>query len=97
MLYDVMHIRGELYVQKINQCLLHPKKNQFWHSSPVSFALIGLTQLANYWLMLQLLNMTPAEVLPLFKNSTGHSQGIVASVGMWRWGVFVLGYADTFV
>lgn len=48
----------------------------------MSFPLIGLVQLANYWLMLQVLQMQPSEVLSLFKNTTGHSQGIVAAAGM---------------
>jgi fatty acid synthase subunit beta len=48
----------------------------------VSFPLIGLVQLANYWLMLEVLRMQPSEVLSLFKNATGHSQGIVSAAGM---------------
>ncbi|KAJ1558895.1 beta subunit of fatty acid synthetase, partial [Nowakowskiella sp. JEL0078] len=46
----------------------------------LSLPLIGLTQLLNYWIMLKVLNKTPAELRKLISGSTGHSQGIVSSV-----------------
>ncbi|KAI9205069.1 fatty acid synthase [Polychytrium aggregatum] len=46
----------------------------------LSLPLIGLTQLLNYWIMLKIVDKTPAEVRTLFTGTTGHSQGIISSV-----------------
>lgn len=55
--------------------------NSFYlQSSPISFPLIGLTQLMQYYATLCIWNKEPFEIFPSFKGTTGHSQGIVAAV-----------------
>ncbi|KAF9995284.1 beta subunit of fatty acid synthetase, partial [Modicella reniformis] len=49
-------------------------------SAPVSLPLIGLVQLMHYYVMLKVLNQTPAQVRDVIGGSTGHSQGIISSV-----------------
>ncbi|KAF7722190.1 3-oxoacyl-[acyl-carrier-protein] synthase [Apophysomyces ossiformis] len=49
-------------------------------SAPVSFPLIGLTQLLHYYVMLRILDRSPADIRQLLAGSTGHSQGIITSV-----------------
>ncbi|KAI9088332.1 hypothetical protein DFS34DRAFT_701418 [Phlyctochytrium arcticum] len=46
----------------------------------LSLPLIGLTQLANYFITFKLLNKTPGEFRSILAGTTGHSQGIVSSV-----------------
>ncbi|KAJ3021482.1 3-oxoacyl-[acyl-carrier-protein] synthase [Thoreauomyces humboldtii] len=46
----------------------------------LSLPLIGLTQLANYYITFKVLNKTPGELRNLLTGTTGHSQGIVSSV-----------------
>ncbi|KAG8840624.1 3-oxoacyl-[acyl-carrier-protein] synthase, partial [Serendipita sp. 411] len=49
-------------------------------SIPVSFPLIGLTQLVQYLATCRASNLHPGEMRALFKGATGHSQGIVSAV-----------------
>ncbi|KAJ3096841.1 3-oxoacyl-[acyl-carrier-protein] synthase [Phlyctochytrium planicorne] len=49
-------------------------------ATELSLPLIGLTQLLAYWVMIKVLDRTPADVRALFSGTTGHSQGIVSSV-----------------
>jgi fatty acid synthase subunit alpha len=49
-------------------------------SIPVSFPLIGLTQLVQYLATCRASNLTPGEMRQLMKGATGHSQGIVSAV-----------------
>jgi len=49
-------------------------------SIPVSFPLIGLTQLVQYLVACRVANLTPGELRQLFKGATGHSQGIISAV-----------------
>ena len=49
-------------------------------SAPVSFPLIGITQLAHYVLTTRLLGLDPGSMREHFCGSTGHSQGIVSAV-----------------
>ncbi|KAH7106327.1 fatty acid synthase [Auriculariales sp. MPI-PUGE-AT-0066] len=49
-------------------------------SIPVSFPLIGLTQLLQYYVACRVANLTPGEMRSLVKGATGHSQGIVSAV-----------------
>ncbi|CEG69980.1 Putative Fatty acid synthase alpha subunit [Rhizopus microsporus] len=52
---------------------------QYFVSAPVSFPLIGLTQILHYFVMIRVLEWTPAKIRDLFAGSTGHSQGIISS------------------
>jgi fatty acid synthase subunit beta len=49
-------------------------------SIPVSFPLIGLTQLVQYLVSCHVLNLTPGEFRRNLAGATGHSQGIVSAV-----------------
>lgn len=49
-------------------------------SIPVSFPLIGLTQLIQYLIACRVMNFTPAEMRERISGATGHSQGIVSAV-----------------
>ena len=53
---------------------------EYLASIPVSFPLIGLTQLVQYLAACRSSNMTPGEMRELLKGATGHSQGIVSAV-----------------
>ena len=58
-------------------------------SAPVSFPLIGLTQLAHYTVTCKTLGLTPGDLRVVLKGTTGHSQGIVtaaatASADSWE-------------
>ena len=49
-------------------------------SVPVSFPLIGLTQLVQYMVVCHVANLTPGELRSRISGATGHSQGIVSAV-----------------
>ncbi|KAK0450204.1 fatty acid synthase [Armillaria borealis] len=49
-------------------------------SIPISFPLIGLTQLVQYLVACNVVGMTPGEYLKHISGATGHSQGIVSGV-----------------
>ena len=49
-------------------------------SVPVSFPLIGLTQLVQYLVVCHVANLTPGELRCRISGATGHSQGIVSAV-----------------
>lgn len=51
-------------------------------SAPVSFPLIGLTQLAHYLVMCRVLGTHPGHVRERFSGSTGHSQGVVTAAAI---------------
>ncbi|RDW58716.1 fatty acid synthase subunit beta [Coleophoma cylindrospora] len=51
-------------------------------SCPISFPLIGLTQLANYYSMCKALGKSPGEILENVTGTTGHSQGIVVAAAI---------------
>jgi fatty acid synthase subunit alpha, fungi type len=51
-------------------------------SVPVSFPLIGLTQLSQYLVAFKVLSMSPEELLSHIAGATGHSQGIVSAVAV---------------
>ncbi|KAK4553557.1 beta subunit of fatty acid synthetase [Recurvomyces mirabilis] len=58
-------------------------------SAPVSFPLIGLTQLAHYVVTCRVLGTHPGHVRERFAGTTGHSQGVVvataiAASGNWE-------------
>nr|POE78610.1 fatty acid synthase subunit beta [Quercus suber] len=58
-------------------------------SAPVSFPLIGLTQLAHYVVTCRVLGTHPGHVRDRFSGATGHSQGVVtaaaiAASGNWE-------------
>ncbi|KAJ2985693.1 hypothetical protein NUW54_g10066 [Trametes sanguinea] len=45
-------------------------------SIPISFPLIGLTQLTQYLVVCRVSNITPGDLLSRLRGSTGHSQGL---------------------
>jgi fatty acid synthase subunit alpha len=49
-------------------------------SVPISFPLIGLTQLVQYLVVCRVLGFTPGELRNHIAGTTGHSQGIVSAV-----------------
>jgi fatty acid synthase subunit alpha, fungi type len=57
-------------------------------SVPVSFPLIGLTQLVQYLVVCYVANLTPGELRSRISGATGHSQGIVSAVVIAASGTF---------
>ena len=60
-------------------------------SAPVSFPLIGLTQLAHYVVTCRVLGTHPGHIRERFTGATGHSQGIVTAAAVaasGTWGAF---------
>lgn len=53
---------------------------EYLASIPISFPLIGLTQLAQYLIAVRVSNLTPEAFRALIHGATGHSQGIVSAV-----------------
>jgi fatty acid synthase subunit beta len=51
-------------------------------SAPVSFPLIGLTQLAHYVVLCKVMGYDPGYIREHFKGTTGHSQGIVTATAI---------------
>jgi fatty acid synthase subunit alpha len=49
-------------------------------SIPISFPVIGLTQLVQYLVACRVQNLTPGELRDRIAGATGHSQGIVSAV-----------------
>ena len=52
---------------------------EYLTSAPVSFPLIGLSQLMHYRITLSLLGCEPSDISGMLAGSTGHSQGIVVA------------------
>lgn len=52
--------------------------------APVSFPLIGLTQLANYAAGVQCTGATVADFASLVRAATGHSQGLASAIAISR-------------
>ena len=60
-------------------------------SAPVSFPLIGLTQLSHYVVTCRVLGTHPGHVRDRFSGTTGHSQGVVTAAAIaasGNWGAF---------
>ena len=57
-------------------------------SVPVSFPLIGLTQLVQYLVVCHVANLTPGELRSRISGATGHSQGIVSAIVIAASGTF---------
>jgi fatty acid synthase subunit beta len=57
-------------------------------SVPVSFPLIGLTQLVQYLVVCHVADLTPGELRSRISGATGHSQGIVSAVVISASGTF---------
>jgi fatty acid synthase subunit alpha len=59
-------------------------------SVPISFPLIGLTQLVQYFKLVacHIANLTPGELRSRLSGATGHSQGIVSAVVIAASGTF---------
>ena len=55
---------------------------EYLASIPISFPLIGLTQLTQYLVATRVANLTPGEMRGLLDGATGHSQGIVSAVAI---------------
>ncbi|KAF8473168.1 fatty acid synthase beta subunit dehydratase [Kalaharituber pfeilii] len=51
-------------------------------SAPVSLPLIGLTQLAHYFVTCKILGKEPHELRARFAGTTGHSQGVVTAAAL---------------
>ena len=51
-------------------------------SVPISFPLIGLTQLVQYLITCKVAGLTPGELRSRIAGTTGHSQGIVSAVAV---------------
>lgn len=49
-------------------------------SAPISMPLIGLTQLARYWVLLKCLNCSVDDLRAVVAGATGHSQGLVSAL-----------------
>ena len=57
-------------------------------SVPISFPLIGLTQLVQYLVVCKVANLTPGELRSQLSGAMGHSQGIVSAVLIATSGTF---------
>jgi hypothetical protein len=57
-------------------------------SIPISFPLIGLTQLVQYLVVCHVANLTPGKFHSRLSGATGHSQGIVSAVVIAASGTF---------
>ena len=57
-------------------------------SVPISFPLMGLTQLVQYSVVCLIANLTPGELRSRILGATGHSQGIVSAVVIAASGTF---------
>ncbi len=55
---------------------------EYLASIPVSFPLIGLTQLTQYLVSCHVAGITPGEMRARLQGTTGHSQGIVSAVAV---------------
>ena len=55
---------------------------------PISFPLIGFTQLVQYLVICHVSNLTPGELRSQLSGATGHSQGIVSAVVISASGTF---------
>eukprot|EP01135_Chromosphaera_perkinsii_P010233 Nk52_evm6s2062 gene=Nk52_evmTU6s2062 len=73
------HSEGLNIIQWLENADSVPASN-YLISAPVSFPVIGLTQLAHYFVMLKVLDMAPVDILSMLSGTTGHSQGIVSSL-----------------
>lgn len=76
---SALHSKGLDILRWLDNAEVRPDL-QYLVSAPVSFPLIGLTQILQYYVMIKVLDRTPAEVRDLFEGTTGHSQGIISSV-----------------
>ncbi|KAG2217921.1 hypothetical protein INT45_012584 [Circinella minor] len=75
---SVFHSKGLDIIRWLDNPELRPDL-QYLVSAPVSFPLIGLTQLLHYYVMLKVLDRSPDDIRQLLAGSTGHSQGIISS------------------
>ena len=57
-------------------------------SVPISFPLIGLTQLVQYLVVCHVANLTPGQLRGRLSGATGHSQGIVSAIVIAASGTF---------
>lgn len=55
---------------------------EYLASIPISFPIIGLTQLIQYLVATRVANLNPGEMRNLFSGATGHSQGIISAVAI---------------
>lgn len=53
---------------------------EYLASIPISFPLIGLTQLVQYLVTTRVANLTPGEFRTIVHGATGHSQGVVSAI-----------------
>lgn len=55
---------------------------EYLASIPISFPLIGLTQLIQYLISCRVSNLLPGDMRKVLQGATGHSQGIVSAVAI---------------
>ena len=61
----------------------NPKPSvDYFASIPISFPLIGLTQLVQYAIIIRISNLTPGDLRSRIGGATGHSQGLVSAVAI---------------
>ncbi|ORX59428.1 fatty acid synthase [Hesseltinella vesiculosa] len=76
---SVLHSKGLDILRWLKNPDVRPDL-QYLVSAPVSFPLIGLTQLLHYYVMLRVMDTTPGDIRQWIAGTTGHSQGIISSV-----------------
>lgn len=67
---SVLHSKGLDILRWLDNEEVRPDL-QYLVSAPVSFPLIGLTQILQYYVMIRVLNRTPAEIRDLFEGKIG--------------------------
>ena len=55
---------------------------EYLASIPISFPLIGVTQMAQYVVSCRVTDLTPGEMRDRFHGTTGHSQGLISAVAI---------------
>lgn len=76
-----LHARGlDLMNWLTTEDLGQRPPGSYLRSAPISYPLIGLTQLVNYAATLERLGASPGEFRGRLKGATGHSQGVTSAV-----------------
>lgn len=66
-------------------------RNEYLHSTAVSFPLVGLIQFVNYAIICHQLDLSPGQVAHSLRGMTGQSPGIIVATilaGVTNWGEF---------
>ncbi|KAH9945014.1 fatty acid synthase [Epithele typhae] len=78
---DALYTHGLDVVSWLNGSSLRPPVT-YLASIPVSFPLIGLTQLIQYLIVCRVTQLTPGELRSRLHGATGHSQGLVSAIAI---------------